>query len=377
MWRAGSGERLGTYDGHTGAVYHLDVNGALRPARGSACAAAAAARVAQPAPAPCVDPLPAPPARPPAANSRLLLTASGDFSVRLWAVETGAELFSFAHAGPAKGVAWEEGDRGFATVSDPFGADVPARINFYAFAEKREEQTDVPRLVVTDAAAPKTRVTRIAWLPFNVALLAAYDDGGMALLDPASGAATRRWHAHDGAVTALSFNAEKTLLVSASKDRSAKLWDVANWAELRAYAADAPLNGAAISPSREHVVAGGGQEAMSVTTSGADAGKFESRFYHMVFGNELGRVKGHFGPINTLAFNPDGRSFATGGEDGYVRLHPLDEGYDRLGEDDDRDLDDSSLAAALADGTLERLEEEEQEAKRKAEAAEAATAAAK
>ena len=312
----------------------------------------------------------------PAANSRLLLTASGDFSVRLWAVETGAELFSFAHSGPAKGVAWEEGDRGFATISDPFGADVPARINFYAFAEKREEQTDVPRLVVTDADAPKLRVMRIAWLPFNAALLAAYDDGGMALLDPANGAVTRRWTAHDAAVTSLSFNAEKTLLVSSSKDRTARLWDVATWEELRMYQADAPLNGAAISPVREHVVAGGGQEAMSVTTSGADAGKFESRFYHMVFANELGRVKGHFGPINTLAFNPDGRSFATGGEDGYVRLHPLDEGYDRLGEDEDRDLDDSSLAAALADGTLERLQEEEEAARRKAEAAEAATAAA-
>lgn len=52
---------------------------------------------------------------------------------------------------------------------------------------------------------------------------------------------------------------------------------------------------------------GGGQEAMSVTTTGAKAGKFEVRFFHQVFQDEIGRVKGHFGPINTLAFHPDGK----------------------------------------------------------------------
>ena len=31
--------------------------------------------------------------------------------------------------------------------------------------------------------------------------------------------------------------------------------------------------------------------------------------------------------LNALAFNPDGRSFTSGGEDGYVRIHPLDNSY--------------------------------------------------
>ena len=56
---------------------------------------------------------------------------------------------------------------------------------------------------------------------------------------------------------------------------------------------------------------------------------------------ELGRVKGHFGPINTLAFQPDGKGlprpcppppltrprYASGGEDGYIRLHQFDKSY--------------------------------------------------
>ena len=54
------------------------------------------------------------------------------------------------------------------------------------------------------------------------------------------------------------------------------------------------------------VVLGGGQEAMEVTQTAKQSGKFEARFYNLVFEEEFGRVKGHFGPINSLAFNPNG-----------------------------------------------------------------------
>jgi hypothetical protein len=50
-----------------------------------------------------------------------------------------------------------------------------------------------------------------------------------------------------------------------------------------------------------------------VTTTSAKAGGFEARFYHKVYAEEFGNVRGHFGPINTVAFAPDGRSFTTGG----------------------------------------------------------------
>jgi len=39
---------------------------------------------------------------------------------------------------------------------------------------------------------------------------------------------------------------------------------------------------------------------MSVTTTSLRQGKFETRFWHKVLEEEVGRVKGHFGPINTF-----------------------------------------------------------------------------
>lgn len=88
-----------------------------------------------------------------------------------------------------------------------------------------------------------------------------------------------------------------------------------------------PVNSAAFSPIREHIILGGGQEAMEVTTSAVKAGKFEARLFHLVFEEEFARVKGHFGPINSLAFFPDGKGYASGGEDGYVRVHNFDDTY--------------------------------------------------
>jgi translation initiation factor 3 subunit I len=66
---------------------------------------------------------------------------------------------------------------------------------------------------------------------------------------------------------------------------------------------------------------------MDVTTTSARQGKFEARFYHKIFEDEIGRVKGHFGPLNTIAVHPQGLGYASGGEDGYVRMHTFDKAY--------------------------------------------------
>jgi translation initiation factor 3 subunit I len=47
----------------------------------------------------------------------------------------------------------------------------------------------------------------------------------------------------------------------------------------------------------------------------------------MVYGEEFGRVRGHFGPINDLDIHPFGMSYASGSEDGFIRLHHFDANY--------------------------------------------------
>lgn len=111
---------------------------------------------------------------------------------------------------------------------------------------------------------------------------------------------------------------------------------------LKTYNSDTPLNTAAITLVKDfvpslhvdllywlfsQVVLGGGQEAREVTTTQSRQGKFEARFYHKIFEDEIGRVRGHFGPLNTIAVHPKGTGYASGGEDGYVRVHHFEPGY--------------------------------------------------
>lgn len=96
---------------------------------------------------------------------------------------------------------------------------------------------------------------------------------------------------------------------------------------LKTYVTDTPLNSAAITPVKDYVILGGGQAAMDVTTTSARQGKFEARFYHKIFCEEIGRVRGHFGPLNYVAVHPQGTGYCSGGEDGYVRVHHFDKGY--------------------------------------------------
>jgi translation initiation factor 3 subunit I len=166
------------------------------------------------------------------------------------------------------------------------------------------------------------------WSYGNEFIIAGFDSGRLGIFNPHTGQlVAEKRDVHTGRINQLTFNRDKTLLITASKDYTAKIVDPRTLDVVKVFSTDRPVNGAVISPTLPHVILGGGQDAQSVTTTSASQGKFESKFYHMVYGDEFGRVKGHFGPINTMAIHPNGESFASGSEDGYVRLHQFDKNY--------------------------------------------------
>jgi translation initiation factor 3 subunit I len=291
MWRAEDGERIGTFSGHKGTIWDLDVD----------------------------------------RFSTRLLTASADASVNLWNLETGEIIHSFKHHGPGRGVAWADGGEMFATINDPF-VEHNAQISIYdaPIGAEPGSLSDIPKLEIDLPKMSDGKVvkpTNIFWLNLNEALFVTFDNGAIRLYDPVNGEEMEEFFPHEKKINRVSFNLDKTVFITSSDDFTSKLYDVVDLHHLKTYTTDRPVNDAVMSETKDHILLGGGQDAMSVTTTSGKVGKFETRFFHLVYEEEFGAVKGHFGPINALAIAPNGLSYASGAEDGYIRLHFFDKSY--------------------------------------------------
>ncbi|KAJ0889671.1 putative transcription factor WD40-like family [Helianthus annuus] len=180
---------------------------------------------------------------------------------------------------------------------------------------------------------PQGRINRAVWGPLNRTIISAGEDAVIRIWDTETGKLLQENDkdvGHKKTITSLAKSTDASHFLTGSLDKSAKLWDSRSLTLIKTYVTERPVNAVAMSPLLNHVVLGGGQDASSVTTTDHRAGKFEAKFYDKILQEEIGGVKGHFGPINALAFNPDGKSFSSGGEDGYVRLHHFDPDYFKI-----------------------------------------------
>uniref|UniRef100_A0AAA9TYL2 Eukaryotic translation initiation factor 3 subunit I n=2 Tax=Bovidae TaxID=9895 RepID=A0AAA9TYL2_BOVIN len=233
VWYSVNGERLGTYMGHTGAVWCVDADW----------------------------------------DTKHVLTGSADNSCRLWDCETDS--------------------------NEPY-----------------------MRIPCNDS-----KITSAVWGPLGECIIAGHEGGELNQYSAKSGEVLVNVKEHSRQINDIQLSRDMTMFVTASKDNTAKLFDSTTLEHQKTFRTERPVNSAALSPNYDHVVLGGGQEAMDVTTTSTRIGKFEARFFHLAFEEEFGRVKGHFGPINSVAFHPDGKSYSSGGEDGYVRIHYFDPQY--------------------------------------------------
>jgi translation initiation factor 3 subunit I len=172
------------------------------------------------------------------------------------------------------------------------------------------------------------KCTCLTWTYADEFIIAGFDSGMLVKYDPVVGKeVTRTTKLHSDRINSITWNKDKTLFITASKDCFAKIIDPYTFEVVKEIKTERPVNGAVFSPTHPHIILGGGQDAQTVTTTSSSQSGFNSRFYHMVYGEEFGRCKGHFGPINTMAIHPFGKSYATGSEDGFIRIMPFDQTY--------------------------------------------------
>uniref|UniRef100_A0A1L8DZI2 Eukaryotic translation initiation factor 3 subunit I n=1 Tax=Nyssomyia neivai TaxID=330878 RepID=A0A1L8DZI2_9DIPT len=284
VWFSLNGERLGTFNGHQGAVWCIDVDW----------------------------------------TTTKLMTGSGDMSTRLWDVERGTTIATipckssvrtcnFSYSGNQAAYST---DKAMGHQCELFIIDVRNP------DEGLESANAILRIPINTS-----KVTSMQWGPLDETIITGHEDGQITVWDLRMGKEVNSVNDHTMVINDMQMSKDGTMFVSASKDTTAKLFDAESLMCLKTYKTERHVNSAAISPLMDHVALGGGQDAMEVTTTSARAGKFDARFFYLIYEEEFARVKGHFGPINSLAFHPDGKSFATGGEDGFVRVQVFDSSY--------------------------------------------------
>lgn len=134
LWLADDGTRIGTFEGHNGAVWSCEFD----------------------------------------LESTRLITSSADQTVRIWDLPTGQELHQIKMGEPCRSCALSVGQQLLAFTTDSFMGSPP---QIHLVNVDMESPANSDKEPTTSIAAPKGRITRVIWTDCNRSLLTSHDGG--------------------------------------------------------------------------------------------------------------------------------------------------------------------------------------------------------
>ena len=216
-----------------------------------------------------------------------LVTGAADNTVRLWDIQTGQEISKIETKSAVRTVNFSfSGNMVCYTTDKQMG--YPCEINVV------DARTFNPEEPVFKVAIPANgpKVTSMLWGGLDDLLLTGHDNGDLVQWDVKTQKKLNIKSDHMKTIMDMQPSKDGSMFVTASKDHTSMLFDSDTLEKMKTYTTERPVNSASLSPLYDHVVLGGGQDAMDVTTTSTKVGKFESRLFHTIFEEEFGRVKG-------------------------------------------------------------------------------------
>ncbi|KAF9956578.1 translation initiation factor eIF3 subunit [Modicella reniformis] len=140
-WFSHNGERLGTYEGHGGTIWTVDVN----------------------------------------STTTLLITGSADNTARLWDVSNGKCLTSWEFNTAVRRVQFSEDDKKVLLVTEP-RMGFPATLQIFDIQNGLTEPVSPEPLAIFHPDGPK--ITVAAWGPLDKHIVVGRENGSVALMDP-------------------------------------------------------------------------------------------------------------------------------------------------------------------------------------------------
>jgi WD40 repeat protein len=217
-------------------------------------------------------------------EGKQILLGGADNRVRLYGTD-GKLQEVFQHDGPVSGVAILPDGKRIASTS----ADKSARVWTPSFVAQGFHSGPVRRVLIT---------------PQGNQIVSAGDDKHVRVLDAKTGVEAKSFAAHDAPITGMTLSADGAKLLTASADKSAKLWTLADGKTALTIPLPGPAQTVALSPN-------GARIAVAFT----DGTVTKLRTYDAANGRELQSVADSATPIRSVQFLPDNRTLVFSGDD--------------------------------------------------------------
>lgn len=225
----------------------------------------------------------------------LAATASADFSARIWDAVSGDVKHTFPDAHIVRSVHFSQDSNRLLTA----GHDKSSQLKIY---DLENTSSDPQHLQTQDA------VRFASYHQNDNLLLSTYaDKPNISVWDIRTGQLVRTLDTHTYVTSLEVVNSD--LFITAD-GASVKFWDANSFEVIKRFDTQYKVESASYSPNKRKFATGG--EDMWVHLH-----DFES-------GEEIDTNKGHHGPIHCVRFAPDGESYASGSEDGTIRIWESD-----------------------------------------------------
>jgi translation initiation factor 3 subunit I len=280
-------------------------------------------------------------------DSKILITADNTGGCSFWEVNTGKVLKKIETdtTYSMKSVELSFGGQNLMVTYGGRGKEVKTFVDIYSVNDLLGAST-VDNVIqgvtpIKSFTSSASKFVSCKWMNLNKNILCSREDGWLQMIDYDSGETLRENQIHSKIIMDVDVSKHEEIILTASKDGKACVVDPDTLEVIHTlYPKDPPrnINTCKISPlfsmgdeadEKYHAVIAGGMESID-TALMQQKGGFELLLYNVMYGDELGAVQGHFGPVNTIAFGPGGNIIASGAEDATIRVHKLEEDYYNL-----------------------------------------------
>lgn len=240
-------------------------------------------------------------------NGSVAVTGSADFSAKVWDATTGEVLSHLPHEHIVRAVAPAPGPSPamFATAGQERRLRVWDLKEAGGASIASSDSASVPHYEI-GPGVHTAAIKSLAWCPGSDLLVTAGDDKMIRWWDMRQSRPTTTF-AIDGTFGSLELTtktSDKVISVASGK----KVYFFSDTGRLlKSHVLDKDVSSVAVNWEERKFVTGSSQETWI-------------RIYDYESGEEVQVCKGHHGPVWTTAFSPDGKLFASGSEDGTIKL---------------------------------------------------------